>query len=205
MRGRSRRSRWLSSARELLAALANSLRRCPRRPIRAACPADRPRADCRGRRAPGAPVGLWTRLAIVPSSAISTRRYAFSRRRALDLETRRAARARRGRTRATPSGGTTRRRWRTLAVVERAAQRLFGERRIDDDERVVELVRSAAARRAPPARALSRLRPPRRRPRAPLRRPDRPRGCSSRAGCREIRSSTPCATAPPDFPAPRRR
>ena len=73
-------------------------------------------------------MGLWTRLAIVPSSPISTRSVAFSSRR-LSIDRPAAGVSAARLTTLTPSGG---------AVVEGQPQRPRRQRRIDDNERVVE-------------------------------------------------------------------
>ena len=132
----------------------NPLRR-PTRPRRAACPADRATIDCRARRAPRVCVGLWIRLAIVPSSPISTLSVAFSSRRAsID---RPAGGAQRG----AADDGDRQRRDRRVGGDEAPSSSVSRsgrcrQRRIDDDQRVVEpAARQLARRSSPSARACS--------------------------------------------------
>ena len=184
MRAGSRRWRAISTPAPFLAALRRNPPRRPTRPRRAACPADRARAGCRAPASASRPLGLWTRLAIVPSSPISTRSVAFSSRRPSIVRPR--GRLQRG----AADDAHAERRNRLVggdegAVVERQPQRPRRQRRIDDDQRVVERALRQLVRRSRRARAaVRRARRAMTRVELGLGVLDRLRARWSRAGCR---------------------
>ena len=176
--------------------------RCPRRPRRAACPAGRPRAGCRARRAPRGRSAFGRGWRSFRLRRCSTRRKAFSSRRVADLE------AGRRRERRAVDDAHAERRDRARRSRRRRRRRARRAAAARDSEGLTTTSASATSpggRRATIAASAAFLL-------GAARGDDRVEfglgvlvdlaNAASRAGCRGTRSSAACARAAPGWPAP---